>query len=85
MQLCVVLQSTAGGKQSATATAEQLGGQVETLQGAATELKRQLEQQSSRLSSQATELDITRLKLQETQVSSHVLVQLGSHADLQRL
>ncbi len=84
MQLCVVLQST-GGKQSATATGERLGGQVGTLQGAAAELKRQLEQQSSRLSSQATELDITRLKLQETQVSSHVLVQLGSHADLQRL
>ncbi len=74
MQLCMILQSAAGGKQSATATAEQLGGQVETLQGAATELKCQLEQQSNQLNSQAAELGITRLKLQETQVSSHVFV-----------
>ena len=37
-------------------------------------MKRQLEQQCSQLSSQGAELGDTRLKLQETQVSSHVFV-----------
>ena len=70
----MILQNAAGVEQSATATAERPGGQVETRQGAASELKRQLEQQSSQLSSQAAELGNTRLKLQQTQVSSHVFV-----------
>ena len=79
-QLCMILQGAAGGEQSATATAERLGGQSETLQGATAELKRQLEQQSSQLSSQAAEVGNTRKKLQET---SQVLVPVGSLADLQ--
>lgn len=74
MHLCMVLQSAAGGEQAARATAVGLGSQVKTLQGAAAELKRQLEQQSSQLTSQAAELGDTRLKLQESQVSSHVFV-----------
>ncbi|KAL0047839.1 hypothetical protein WJX82_001227 [Trebouxia sp. C0006] len=41
------LQEAAEGKQSATATAERLGGQVETLQGEVAELRRQLAQQSN--------------------------------------
>lgn len=64
------------------ATAEGLRGRVETLQGAAAEVKCQLEQQSTQLSSQVAELGSTRLKLQESQVSSHVFAYLGSHADL---
>ena len=79
----MILQGAAGGEQSATATAERLGGQSETLQGATAELKRQLEQQSSQLSSQAAEVGTTRQKLQVTQVSSHVFVPMGSLADLQ--
>ncbi len=71
MELCVTLQDAAEGKQFATATAERLGGQVETLQGDVTELRRQLAQQSSQLSSQAgdlAELADTRFKLQDSQV-----------------
>ncbi len=67
MQGCMVVQGAAGGEQSATATAERPGGQVDTLQGATAELQRQL-------NSQAAELDSTRKKLQESQVSSHVFV-----------
>ena len=74
MQLCMILQGTAGGEQSATLTAECLGGQVDSLQGDAAELKHQLKHQSSQLSSQAVELARSRQKLQETQVSSHVSV-----------
>ena len=82
-QLCMILQGAAGGEQSATATAERLGGQSETLQGATAELKRQLEQQSSQLSSQAAEVGNTRKKVQETQVTSQVLVPVGSLEELQ--
>ncbi|DBA89770.1 TPA: hypothetical protein ACH3X2_004645 [Trebouxia sp. C0005] len=67
------LQSAAGGEQAARATAVGLGSQVKTLQGAAAELKRQLEQQSSQLTSQAAELGDTRLKLQESQVACKAL------------
>ena len=67
MQWCIVVQAAAGGEQSATATAERPGGQVDTLQGATAELQRQL-------NSQAAELDSTRKMLQESQVSSHVFV-----------
>ncbi len=67
----MTLQDAAEGKRFATATAERLGGQVETLQGNVTALQRQLAQQSSQLSSQAAdlaELATARLKLQESQV-----------------
>ncbi len=74
MQWCLVLQGAAGGEQSAMATAERLGRQEDPLQGPTAELRRQLDQQTSQLSSQAAELDSTRKKLQETQVSSHVFV-----------
>ena len=62
----MVVQAAAGGEQS-TATAERPDAQVDTLQGATAELQRQL-------NSQAAELDSTRKKLQESQVSSHVFV-----------
>ena len=71
MDLCVTLQEAAEGKQFATATAERLGSQVEILQGDVAELRRQLEQQSSQLSSQAAdsaELANSRLKLSDSQV-----------------
>ncbi|DBA89659.1 TPA: hypothetical protein ACH3X2_004551 [Trebouxia sp. C0005] len=67
------LESAAGGEQSAVATAEGLRGRVETLQGAAAEVKCQLEQQSTQLSSQVAELGSTRLKLQESQAACKAL------------